>query len=111
MMTSARFTSVLAIVVLAAACTPQQQTQTQSTVQRDTSRARVGVANGALEVKVSAAIASEAGVNAFHISPMARDGIVTLTGKVPNETIHHTVIETVRAVPGVKGIVDQITVR
>jgi osmotically-inducible protein OsmY len=93
------------------ACTPQQQTQTQNNVTKDTAQARVGLSNGALEVKVSAAIASEAGLNAFHISPEARGGIVTLTGTVPNATIHRTVIATVRGVPGVQGIVDRLNVR
>lgn len=96
---------------IATGCTPQQQQQTQTTVQRDTAKARVGVTNGALEVKVSAAIASEAGVNAFHITPVARGGVVTLTGSVPNATIHRTVLQTVRGVPGVKSIVDRIAVR
>lgn len=96
---------------LLGACTPQQQSQTQSTVQHDTARARVDLSNGALEVKVSAAIASEAGANAFHITPVARGGIVTLTGSVPSAAIHRTVIATVRAVPGVKALVDRITVR
>lgn len=103
--------SLLAIAVFATACTPQQQSQTQTTVQNDTARARVNLSNGALEVKVSAAIASEAGTNAFHITPVARGGDVTLTGHVPNETIRRTVLDTVRAVPGVKSVIDRITVR
>lgn len=93
------------------ACTPQQQTQTQNSVQHGTARARVDLTNGALEVKVSAAIASEAGLNAFHITPKAREGVVTLTGSVPNATIHRTVMQTVRTVPGVKSVVDRLTVR
>lgn len=111
MKTSAWSILVLAIGTLLAACSPQQQTQTQNTVQHDAARARVDVSNGALEVKVSAAIAAEAGANAFHIAPSARDGVVTLTGNVPSATIHRTVVDTVRAVPGVKRVVDHISVK
>lgn len=111
MKSSAWSICLIAIGALLAACSPQQQSQTQSTVEHDTARARVDVSNGALDVKVSAAIAAEAGANAFHIAPAARDGVVTLTGEVPNATIHSTVIATVRAVPGVKRVVDHITVR
>ena len=98
-------------LALLCACTPQQQTQTQNSVDKGAAQARVQLSNGALEIRVSAAIASETGINAFHIAPKARDGIVTLTGSVPNPTIHHTIIETVRAVPGVKSIIDRIRVR
>lgn len=102
---------LLLIAGFVAACTPQQQTQTQSTVQHSTARARIGLSNGALEVKVGAAIAAEAGTNVFHVTPLARNGVVTLTGSVPSETIHQTVIDTVRTVPGVKRVVDRIAVR
>jgi osmotically-inducible protein OsmY len=101
----------LACALMLCACTPQQQTQTQNSVQKGTSQARVDITNGALEVKVSAAIASEAGVNAFHIAPHARGGVVTLTGTVPNHRILTTVLDTVRGVPGVKSVIDRIVVK
>jgi osmotically-inducible protein OsmY len=110
MKNSAWSVPLLLIAGLVASCTPQQQTQTQSTVQHDTARARVDLSNGALEVKVGAAIASEAGMNAFHITPVARGGVVTLTGSVPNATIHRTVVDTVRAVPGVRRVIDRIKI-
>jgi hyperosmotically inducible protein len=98
-------------VAVLCACTPQQQTQTQNSVDKGTAQARVQLTNGALEVRVSAAIASQAGLNAFQIGPKARDGVVTLTGTVPSATIHNTVIQTVQHVPGVKRVVDQIRVK
>jgi osmotically-inducible protein OsmY len=100
------FVTALALV----ACSPQQQQQSQATVQRDTARAGVELNNGALEVKVSAAIASEAGANAFHITPKARDGVVTLTGRVPTAQIRATVLDTARRVPGVTRVIDRISV-
>jgi osmotically-inducible protein OsmY len=102
---------LLLIAGLLASCSPRQQSQTQSEVQHETARARVDVSNGALEVRVGAAIAAEAGTNVLHITPVARGGIVTLTGTVPSPTIHRTVIDTVRAVPGVKAVVDRLNVR
>jgi osmotically-inducible protein OsmY len=105
-----------------AACSPQAQQQTQSSVQQGVNDAKrqlgpqlhqagVKLGDGALEVRVSAAIAAEAGANAFHITPVARHGVVTLTGRVPNATIARTVVTTARAVPGVTRIVDHLTVR
>jgi osmotically-inducible protein OsmY len=100
------FVVVLALV----ACSPQQQQQSQATAQHDATTAGIALNNGALEVKVSAAIAAEAGINAFHITPKARDGVVTLTGRVPSMRIRTTVIDTVSRVPGVAHVIDQITV-
>jgi osmotically-inducible protein OsmY len=98
-------------VLVLAACTPQQERQSQATVQRDTSRTGVAIANGSLEVKVSAAIAAEAGVNAVHVTPKARNGVVTLTGSVPTGRIRATVLETVRRVPGVTKVINRLVVR
>jgi hyperosmotically inducible periplasmic protein len=110
-----------AIPVLAAAfaaCTPQQQQQTQSNAQqatqearKDTSAATKEVSDTALAVRVDAALAAESGVNAFHVKTTASDGVVTLTGTAPNATIDRTILDTVRAVPGVKSVVNQIVVK
>jgi hyperosmotically inducible periplasmic protein len=108
-----RFECLLAVLLAAiavAGCTPQQQRSTQTAASRDARAAGVQLSDGALEVKVGAAIASEAGTNVFHITPVARHGVVTLTGTVPSQAIHETVLRTVRAVPGVKTVVDRITV-
>ena len=111
MKTFARFPVLLLAALIVCACTPQQQRQTQSTASHDVRTAGVQLTNGALEVKVGAAIASEAGTNVFHITPVARNGVVTLTGTVPSPAIHATVLRTVRAVPGVKAVIDRITVK
>ncbi len=110
-----------AIPVLVAAfagCTPQQQQQTQTSAQqatqvtrKDASVAAKDATDAALAVRVSAALAAETGVNAFHVKSSANDGVVTLTGTAPNPTIDRTILATVRAVPGVKRIVNQITVQ
>ena len=80
-------------------------------MQSTTSGTVAALKGGTLDAKVSAAIAAEAGVNAFDITPKSNNGIVTLTGHVPDERIHTTVLDTVRKVPGVKGVVDHLKVR
>lgn len=64
----------------------------------------------ALAARISAAIASEAGMNTFHVQPSVRKGNVTLRGKVPTQSVHQTILQTVRGVPGVKNVVDQLHV-
>ena len=109
--------AILAFTVCAG-CTPAQQRQTQAGAQQATQVGRKDAAvaakdasNAALAVRVSAAIAAETGVNAFHVKSSANNGIVTLTGTAPNARIDRTILDTAQAVPGVKRIVDRITVR
>lgn len=64
-----------------------------------------------LETRVSAAIAAQAGVNVFHVQTSVRNGIVTLRGNVPSRSVDRTILNTVRAVSGVKMLVDLIAVR
>ncbi len=68
-------------------------------------------ADATLEARVSAAIAGQAGLNAFHISVTARNGVVTLSGTVPQASIARTVRDTARSVSGVRQLIDHITVR
>lgn len=67
-------------------------------------------ADAALTARVAAAIAGQAGVNAFHVQPSVHQGAVTLSGRVPTQSVHQTILQTVRGVPGVKTVIDQITV-
>lgn len=67
--------------------------------------------DAALDVRVSAAIAGQAGANAFHIAPSSRNGVVTLTGTVPNRSVDRVIVQTVRGVRGVKSVVDRIAVQ
>jgi osmotically-inducible protein OsmY len=71
---------------------------------------REQTADAALAGRVSAAIAAQAGVNVLHVAVSARGGIVTLKGAVPRESIARTISDTVRGVPGVKGVIDRIVV-
>ena len=65
----------------------------------------------ALDARVSAAIAGQAGVNILHLKVSSRGGVVALAGHVPSHSIERTVVETARAVRGVKRVVSQISVQ
>jgi osmotically-inducible protein OsmY len=64
----------------------------------------------ALAVRVYAALVSQAGGNAFHVTAHARDGIVTLRGAVPSHSVENTMVATAERVSGVRGVVDDLTV-
>lgn len=67
--------------------------------------------DAALTARISAAIAGQAGVNAFHVQPSVHQGNVTLKGSVPSASVHQTILQTVRGIPGVKSVADQIVVK
>ncbi|HMD03421.1 MAG TPA: BON domain-containing protein [Candidatus Baltobacteraceae bacterium] len=64
----------------------------------------------ALATSVAAQIVGQAGLNGFNVRPVARNGVVTLTGRVKSETIKTTILETAKHAAGVKRIVDRIVV-
>lgn len=63
-----------------------------------------------LAAKVSAAIAGEAGINVFHVKVAAHDGVVSLDGTVPSDSIARTILDTARSVDGVERVDSRITV-
>lgn len=63
-----------------------------------------------LAAKVSAAIAGQAGINVFHVKVIARDGVVSIEGTVPSQSIARTIVDTARGVDGVKRVVPVLTV-
>lgn len=71
---------------------------------------REQAADAALTARISAAIAGQAGLNAFHVQPSVHQGNVTLHGKVRTQAIHQTILQTVRGVPGVKDVDDRLTI-
>ena len=60
--------------------------------------------------KVSAAIAGQAGINVFHVKVTAQDGVVTIDGTVPSNSVARTIVDTARGVEGVKSVVNNVTV-
>jgi osmotically-inducible protein OsmY len=70
-----------------------------------------GQANdAALTARISAAIAGQTGVNALHVQPVVHQGHVILRGRVPSQSIHQTILQTVRSLSGVKSVTDQLLV-
>lgn len=63
-----------------------------------------------LAAKVSAAIAGQAGMNVFHVKVSARDGVVSIEGTVPSQSIARTIVDTARGVDGVKRVEPRLTV-
>jgi osmotically-inducible protein OsmY len=63
-----------------------------------------------LAAKVSAAIAGQAGINVFHVKVSARDGVVSIEGTVPSQSVARTIVDTARGVDGVKRVVPLLTV-
>lgn len=84
--------------------------QDELTVNPNAEGLRGQTRDAALAARISAAIAGQTGVNAFHIKPSVHEGTVTLQGSVPSQSVHQTVLQTVRRVPGVTNVVDRIVV-
>jgi osmotically-inducible protein OsmY len=107
---------ILNLGIACTGCTPQQQQQTETQAKQlsnnpSVREARQKTADAALAVQVESAIAAESGVNAFHIKAKVHAGAVVLDGTVPTAATKDVVVAAVRAVPGVKTVVDRITVR
>jgi len=71
---------------------------------------REDATNAALAARISAAIASQAGVNAFTVKPSVRGGAVRLEGTVSSRSVQRTIDDAVRAVPGVTSVHDALTI-
>lgn len=67
--------------------------------------------DAALALRVSATIAAQSGVNAFHVTPSVHQGVVTLSGNVPNRATEDVIVQAVRGFSGVKSVVNRIAVR
>lgn len=69
------------------------------------------LSDAALAAKVKSALIAQTGVNALHVSVRSRAGMVTLAGTAPTPAMHEAIVQTVRSVSGVVGVVDRVTVR
>ena len=67
--------------------------------------------DAAITVRVTAAIASQAGGNVFHVSPETRNGVVVLRGSVPSRSVERTIVATTRGVPGVRRVIDELVIQ
>lgn len=67
-------------------------------------------ADNLLVAAVNRALVRDQSVRATAIQASARDGIVTLTGKVPDSASATRVVQRVRAIDGVRGVVNHLRV-
>lgn len=113
------FSAALLLTSLLASCTNQQAAQTQQQVSRETSQSisavngalsKVDAKDTALKLRVTAAMASQAGANVFHIGTDVRAGVVTLTGTVPDDDVERTVVRAAAGVAGVKRVDNRLTI-
>lgn len=104
---------------LLASCTSQQAAQTQQQVSRETSQSfnavngalkKVDAKDTGLKLRVTAAMAAQAGANVFHIGTDVRAGVVTLTGTVPDDDVERTVVRAAAGVAGVKRVDNRLTI-
>jgi osmotically-inducible protein OsmY len=104
---------VVTLGVAVGGCNRSGTTDTQQV--RDEARqaaARAGeqLADGWLMTKVQAQFFADADVHARDIAVTARDGVVTLKGRVPDENAHTQATQIARNTDGVRDVVDQLVV-
>src|SRR5215212_1520058 len=68
------------------------------------------IADGWLMTKIQAQFFADKDIHARDISVSARDGIVTLCGRVQDENAHTQAVQTARNTDGVLQLIDQLTV-
>ncbi len=79
-------------------------------VDRNAPTARATLDDVALETRIRAAIAGEAGANAFRLKIAAKAGVVTLGGAVATAALKETIVATARKTPGVRSLSESIAV-
>jgi hyperosmotically inducible protein len=65
----------------------------------------------ALAAEVRANLVVQAGINGLQVGVNAKSGVVRLTGDVKSAALKSTILATVTKTPGVKRVVDELTVR
>ncbi|PKN15620.1 MAG: hypothetical protein CVU68_13905 [Deltaproteobacteria bacterium HGW-Deltaproteobacteria-3] len=69
-----------------------------------------GVDDTVLGAKIKARLLEEPGVRSFNIDVDVYSGSVSVTGTVPNQEQKNTVLNLIRSVEGVKGVVDNLQI-
>jgi len=102
-----------------ASCTSQQATQTEQQVSHGTTQSfnavngalkKVDANDAGLKVRVTAAMAAQAGANVFRIGTDVHAGVVTLNGTVPSPQVEQTVVHAAAGVPGVRRVDNRLKV-
>jgi len=69
-----------------------------------------GVDDTVLGAKIKARLLEEPGVRSFNIDVDVYSGSVSVTGTVPSQEQKNTVLNLIRSVEGVKGVVDNLQI-
>ena len=72
---------------------------------------RESLSDAALLAKVDGTLVAQTGINALKVKTSARGGIVTLSGTVTSGATKQTMLDAVRKLGGVRGVVDRISVQ
>jgi osmotically-inducible protein OsmY len=83
-----------------------EQSTEKSSVTRAVEHAQQEVDDAVLESRVKGQLLQQMGKVGFSVEVEANSGIVTLTGKVPDELRHQLAVQTATAVSGVEKLVD-----
>ena len=89
----------------------QAADKVSATTSQAADKATVVADDSAITAKVKAAILAEPGLKSLQISVDTKDGTVTLTGNVDNSDMRDKAKQVASATTGVKGVIDQLTVK
>lgn len=100
--------AAISLAFVALACNPQDQDKVQRDASNLAKSAGQAVSNANLGERVHLTLSWRKGLDISGLKTDAQGGTVTLTGSMPNEDQHKTVVDLVTNIEGVDKIVDNI---
>jgi len=91
--------------------TPSSTTPSDATTTNPVDKAVAATDDAAITAKVKTAILAEPGLKSLQINVDTKDGTVTLSGTVDNADLRERAKQLASSTSGVKGVVDQLTVK
>jgi hyperosmotically inducible periplasmic protein len=90
---------------------PSSTTPSDATTTNPVDKAVAATDDAAITAKVKTAILAEPGLKSLQINVDTKDGTVTLSGTVDNADLRERAKQLASSTSGVKGVVDQLTVK
>jgi len=90
---------------------PSSTTPSDATTTNPVDKAVAATDDAAITAKVKTAILAEPGLKSLQINVDTKDGTVTLSGTVDNADLRDRAKQLASSTSGVKGVVDQLTVK
>jgi hyperosmotically inducible periplasmic protein len=110
-------TLFMVAVVVAPGCNRRDTGQVREEAQAAAKDARVAaakatdtIADGWLMTKIQAQFFADEDIRARDIDVTAKDGVVALRGRVPDENAHTQAVQTAKNTDGVKQVIDELTI-